>query len=132
MIRYSTARLVLRRPEDSDVEPLMAMDADPEVMQYIRSGAIILPDRDRARQAVTRWRKQWDEQGFGMCSVIVPRSASTPAGSRLGASSPGNTQAVSQAARVLVGDFMPADAEQVGACQPRSLGIERVVHPSAM
>jgi RimJ/RimL family protein N-acetyltransferase len=71
MIPYSTARLVLRSPEDSDVEPLMAMDADPEVMRYIRDGAIIPPDRDRARQAVTRWRKQWDDHGFGMCSVIV-------------------------------------------------------------
>jgi RimJ/RimL family protein N-acetyltransferase len=71
MIPYSTARLVLRRPEDSDVEPLMAMDAHPEVMRYIRNGAIVSPDRDRARQAVARWREQWDEQGFGMCSVIV-------------------------------------------------------------
>lgn len=71
VIALSTARLVLRRPEESDVEPLMAMDADPEVMRYIGSGAIIPPDRDRVLQAVTRWRKQWDEQGFGMCSVIV-------------------------------------------------------------
>ena len=71
MSSFSTARLILRRPEEPDVEPLMAMDADPEVMQYIGTGAIIPPDRDRALQAVTRWRKQWDEQGFGMCSVIV-------------------------------------------------------------
>jgi hypothetical protein len=49
----------------------MAMDADPEVMPYIGTGAIIPPDRDRAPRAVTRWRKQWDEQGHGMCSVIV-------------------------------------------------------------
>jgi len=71
MMPLSTARLVLRRPEESDVEPLMAMDADPEVMRHIGTGAIIPPDRDRVLQAVTRWRKQWDEQGFGMCSVIV-------------------------------------------------------------
>lgn len=71
MISFSTARLVLRRPEESDVGPLMAMDADPEVMRYIGTGAIIPPDRVRALQAVTRWREQWDEQGFGMCSVII-------------------------------------------------------------
>jgi RimJ/RimL family protein N-acetyltransferase len=71
MISFSTARLTLRPPEESDVEPLMAMDADPEVMRYIGSGAIIPPDRDRALRAVNRWREQWDEQGFGMCSVIV-------------------------------------------------------------
>jgi RimJ/RimL family protein N-acetyltransferase len=66
MISLSTARLVLRRPEVPDVEPLMAMDADPEVMRYIGNGAIISPDRDRTLQAVSRWREQWDEQGFGM------------------------------------------------------------------
>jgi RimJ/RimL family protein N-acetyltransferase len=71
MIPFSTTRLVLRRPEESDVEPLMAMDADPEVMRYMGNGAVRRPDRDRALQAVTRWRKQWDETGFGMCSVIV-------------------------------------------------------------
>jgi RimJ/RimL family protein N-acetyltransferase len=74
VILFSTARLVLRRPEESDVEPLMAMDADPEVMRYIGNGAIIPPDRDRALQAVTRWREQWDEQGFGMSSVIVQQT----------------------------------------------------------
>jgi RimJ/RimL family protein N-acetyltransferase len=71
MIPFGTARLVLRRPEAPDVEPLIAMDADPEVMRYIGNGAIVPPDRDRALQAVSRWRGQWDEQGFGMCSVIV-------------------------------------------------------------
>ena len=74
MIPLNTARLVLRRPEEPDVEPLMAMDADPEVRRYIGTGAVIAPDRGRALQAVTRWRKQWDEQGFGMCSVIVRES----------------------------------------------------------
>ena len=65
MISFSTARLTLRPPEGPDVESLMAMDADPEVMRYIGNGAIIPPDRDRALQAVSRWREQWDEQGFG-------------------------------------------------------------------
>ena len=71
MTSFSTTRLVLRQPEESDAEPLMAMDADPEVMRYIGTGAIIPPDRERALQAMTRRREQWDEQGFGMCSVIV-------------------------------------------------------------
>jgi RimJ/RimL family protein N-acetyltransferase len=71
MTSFSTPRLILRPPEEQDAGPLMAMDADPEVMRYIGTGAIIPPDRDRARQAVTRWREQWAEQGFGMCSVIV-------------------------------------------------------------
>ena len=65
MISFSTARLTLRPPEGPDVESLMAMDADPEVMRYIGSGAMIPLDRDRALRAVNRWREQWDEQGFG-------------------------------------------------------------------
>ena len=40
-------------------------------MRYIGNGAVIPPDRGRALRAVARWRKQWDEQGFGMCSVVV-------------------------------------------------------------
>jgi RimJ/RimL family protein N-acetyltransferase len=64
MISFSTARLVLRPPEESDVELLMAMDADPEVMRYIGNGAVIPPDQERASQAVTCWRELWDEQGF--------------------------------------------------------------------
>ena len=71
MTSFSTPRLILRPPEEQDAGPLMAMDADPEVMRYIGNRTIIAPDRERARQAVTRWRNQWDEQGFGMCSVIV-------------------------------------------------------------
>jgi RimJ/RimL family protein N-acetyltransferase len=62
---------VLRRPEDSDIEPLMAMDADPEVMRYIGTGTVRLPDPELAAKGVARWRKQWDEHGYGMCSVII-------------------------------------------------------------
>jgi RimJ/RimL family protein N-acetyltransferase len=71
MVPLNTARLVLRPPEEPDIEPLMAMESDPEVMRYIGTGAIRTPDRDLALRTVTRWRKQWDEQGFGWCSVIV-------------------------------------------------------------
>lgn len=71
MDSFSTDRLVLRRPEDSDIEPLMAMDADPEVMRYIGTGAVRPPDPELAAQSVARWREQWDEHGYGMCSVII-------------------------------------------------------------
>jgi RimJ/RimL family protein N-acetyltransferase len=71
MIPFSTARLMLRQPEESDAEPLMEMDADPEVRRYVGSGEVIPPDRDRMLRAIARWRAQWDEQGFGYCSIIV-------------------------------------------------------------
>jgi len=71
MTEFSTARLILRPPEQADAGPLMTMDADPEVMRYIGTGAIIPPDGDWALQAIERWRQAWDERGFGMCSVII-------------------------------------------------------------
>jgi RimJ/RimL family protein N-acetyltransferase len=70
-LMFQTERLILRQPEESDIEPLMAMDADPEVMRYIGTGAVIPPDPDRTLRAVARWRDQWEDQGFGWCSVIV-------------------------------------------------------------
>ena len=82
MVLAETARLVLRRPREPDIEPLMAMDADPEVMRYIGSGAVVPPDRDRALRSLARWRRQWDEQGFGMCSVIVRETGEYAGGSR--------------------------------------------------
>lgn len=71
MDSFSTTRLFLRRPEEPDIEPLMAMDADPEVMRYIGTGAVRAPDPAAAAQSVARWRKQWDENGYGLCSVII-------------------------------------------------------------
>ena len=59
MVLAETARLVLRRPREPDIEPLMTMDADPEVMRYIGSGAVVPPDRDRALRSLARWRRQW-------------------------------------------------------------------------
>jgi RimJ/RimL family protein N-acetyltransferase len=41
-IPFSTARLVLRVPEESDVGPLMEMDADPEVMRYIGMCSVLV------------------------------------------------------------------------------------------
>jgi RimJ/RimL family protein N-acetyltransferase len=68
---FNTGRLILRLPEESDAEPLMEMDADPEVMRYVGAGAVISPDRDRVLRAIARWRQRWDEQGFGMWSIVV-------------------------------------------------------------
>jgi RimJ/RimL family protein N-acetyltransferase len=38
MEKIETARLVLRRPIASDLEPLVSINADPEVMRYIGDG----------------------------------------------------------------------------------------------
>jgi hypothetical protein len=65
MIPFSTARLILRRQEESDAEPLMAVDADPEVMRYIGTGGGDPAGPGRALQAILRWRTRCDEQDFG-------------------------------------------------------------------
>ena len=68
MVLAETARLVLRRPREPDIEPLMTMDADPEVMRYIGSGAVVPPDRDRALRSLARWRRQWGTSRASACA----------------------------------------------------------------
>ncbi|WP_341846370.1 GNAT family N-acetyltransferase [Streptomyces regalis] len=60
-----TERLLLRQWRDIDLDPLAAMDADPEVMRYIGDGS--LSSRERTAAALARVR----------C-----RSGSHPAGAR--------------------------------------------------
>jgi RimJ/RimL family protein N-acetyltransferase len=104
MIPLSTARLTLRLPEESDAGPLMAMEADPEVMRYMGTGTPRPPDRDLAVRAVTRWRQQWEEQGFGRCSIVV-RETGEYAGW----------------VTLAVPDFLPEilPAVEIGYCLPR-------------
>ncbi|MEV4801845.1 GNAT family N-acetyltransferase [Nonomuraea sp. NPDC049421] len=71
MISLTTERLLLRRPTEDDIDPLAAMDADPEVMRYIGDGSASPFDRDRAAAVIARAQREWDERGFGMLSVVV-------------------------------------------------------------
>jgi RimJ/RimL family protein N-acetyltransferase len=64
-----TARLRLRAWREDDLEPLAAIDGDPEVMAFVGDG------RTRTREqtaASLGWiRQAWDEQGFGLFAVEV-------------------------------------------------------------
>ncbi|HEY2668847.1 MAG TPA: GNAT family N-acetyltransferase [Rugosimonospora sp.] len=64
MITLETARLVLDSVGDDDLDPLAAMNADPDVMRFIGDGST------RDRQQTEAWqaamRRQWDENGFGL------------------------------------------------------------------
>ncbi|GAA3145575.1 GNAT family N-acetyltransferase [Planomonospora alba] len=71
MVSMMTERLLLRRPGEEDVEPLALMNADPEVMRYIGDGSALPPDLDRTAAGLARVRREWDERGFGMLSVVV-------------------------------------------------------------
>jgi RimJ/RimL family protein N-acetyltransferase len=64
MIELCTDRLLLRQWRDDDLDALVEMYADPEVMRYIRDGAV----QSRAETAahLDRMRQHWDEHGFGL------------------------------------------------------------------
>jgi RimJ/RimL family protein N-acetyltransferase len=61
-----TARLLLRPWRDADVAAFEELNADPEVMEFLR----VLPDwADRARA-------HWETHGFGQWVVEIPGTAS--------------------------------------------------------
>ncbi|RAG81007.1 GNAT family N-acetyltransferase [Streptacidiphilus pinicola] len=71
MISLTTDRLLLRVPSVADVEPLLGMNADPEVMRYIGDGTPGPLDRESTAGIVARARQAWDESGYGMLSVLT-------------------------------------------------------------
>ncbi|MET9144067.1 GNAT family N-acetyltransferase [Streptomyces sp. NPDC004042] len=69
MTTIETARLILRRWHDDDVAPMAAVNADPEVMRFIRDGAT--RDEERTRADIEVWERHWDTYGFGLFAVEV-------------------------------------------------------------
>ncbi|MEV5510003.1 GNAT family N-acetyltransferase [Streptomyces orinoci] len=63
-ITLNTPRLTLRRWREDDIEPMAAINSDPEVMRWIRDGSV----RDRAETAagIARWEAEWEERGIGL------------------------------------------------------------------
>jgi ribosomal-protein-alanine N-acetyltransferase len=62
-----TERLVLRRWRPDDRGPFAAMNADPEVMEYL--GPLLT--RDESDALVERIEAQFDELGYGLWAVQV-------------------------------------------------------------
>ena len=69
MTELRTDRLTLRGWHDDDLDAVTAMNADPEVMRYIRDGSVL--DRDGSAAALRRWRNHWVRHGFGLFAVEV-------------------------------------------------------------
>lgn len=67
MVRFETARLVLRVPDEGDLDPLAGINADPEVMKYIGDGST--RTREQTADGIARARREWDEYGYGMFAV---------------------------------------------------------------
>ncbi|MBB4751716.1 GNAT family N-acetyltransferase [Actinoplanes lobatus] len=64
-----TPRLVLRHWTDDDLDPMAAINADPEVMRWIRNGQPL--DRDGTAERLATWRRHWDEHGFGLFALTL-------------------------------------------------------------
>jgi RimJ/RimL family protein N-acetyltransferase len=65
-----TDRLTLRRWRVEDREPFAAINADPEVMRFIGTGAILDPARPGpSDELLTRFERDWEERGFGLWAL---------------------------------------------------------------
>lgn len=60
-----TARLILRNWRASDLEPWVAMNADPEVMRYFPA----VQTREESEGMMARNRDHIDREGFGLWAV---------------------------------------------------------------
>ncbi|MEN3977054.1 GNAT family N-acetyltransferase [Emcibacter sp. SYSU 3D8] len=62
--KLETDRLILRRWRREDHAPFAAFCADPDVMEFIGSGATLTPEQ--ASGLITCFEKAWDENGYGL------------------------------------------------------------------
>ncbi|MFJ6632567.1 GNAT family N-acetyltransferase [Streptomyces sp. NPDC091376] len=77
MVRLETPRLILRRWRGEDVAPMASVNADPEVMRWIRDGSV--RDEQQTLDGVQAWENEWESQGFGLFAVEI-RSTGEMAG----------------------------------------------------
>lgn len=69
MATITPSRPLLRRWRDDDVPAMAAINADPDVMRWIGTGATA--DRQATAAAITRGERNWDECGFGLFAVEI-------------------------------------------------------------
>ena len=62
-----TPRLVLRRWRGDDIEPMAAINADPEVMRWIGAGAV--RDLEQTRSGIDAIERQWQASGYGLFAI---------------------------------------------------------------
>ncbi|MEU6119741.1 GNAT family N-acetyltransferase [Streptomyces sp. NPDC047117] len=67
MITLHTQRLVLRRWLPGDLQPMATVNADPEVMRWIGSGAT--RSLTQTASGISSWEQEWDIEGFGLFAV---------------------------------------------------------------
>ncbi|WP_205324907.1 GNAT family N-acetyltransferase [Glycomyces sp. YM15] len=67
MVTLETPRLILRRWREGDIAPMAAVNADPEVMRWIRDGSV--RDERQTREGIRAWEDEWESHGFGLFAV---------------------------------------------------------------
>ena len=67
MTSRETDRLLLRRWRAEDREPFAAINADPEVMRHIGTGAVL--GRGLSDDLVVRFEREWEARGFGLWAL---------------------------------------------------------------
>ena len=68
MTQLRTERLLLRRWREEDLEPYVAMNSDPRVMEFFPS----IPTREESLTSAARIDAHFDEHGFGLFAVERP------------------------------------------------------------
>ncbi|MFF7446664.1 MULTISPECIES: GNAT family N-acetyltransferase [unclassified Streptomyces] len=69
MVTLETPRLILRRWREEDIVPMAAVNADPEVMRWIRDGSV--RDEQETREGIQAWEREWEAEGFGLFAVEI-------------------------------------------------------------
>lgn len=69
MVVLETPRLTLRRWREEDVAPMAAVNADPEVMRWIRDGSV--RDERQTRDGIAAWEHDWETDGFGLFALEI-------------------------------------------------------------
>lgn len=67
-----TARLVLRRLQESDGPAFFAVDGDPATHRYSPTGPA--PDVASSEQRLRGWLEQWKKDGYGYWAAILPQT----------------------------------------------------------
>lgn len=65
--RFTTSRLILRQWEADDLATYSDICADPEVMKYIASGAVLSVDQTAVE--IQKMEMVWEAKGFGSFAV---------------------------------------------------------------
>ena len=140
-LTIETERLLLRRFEEQDIEPLLAMDLDPRVRRYLGND-LWDPDvlRERAERAV-RTPRDWGPLGFfavtakpdpaflgWVCLKDLDETPEMEIGYRYAHGAWGRGYATEAAQAVLAHGFGPGGLERIVAVtHPENLASQRVI-----